>query len=65
MTDKEAAELIGVKKRTVGSWRRLERAPTPKQSLNIIEKSNGAVDWEGIYLPYAIKCKVSENEVVG
>ncbi len=52
-TDEVAAELFGVKKRTVSSWRRLERAPAPSQSLNIIEKTQGQIDWEGIYRPYA------------
>ena len=52
-SDEVAAELFGVKKRTVSSWRRLERVPAPRQSLNIIEKSEGAIDWEGIYRPYA------------
>ena len=52
-TDDIAAQLFGVKKRTVGSWRRMERVPTPLQSLRIIEKTKGTVDWQGIYLPYA------------
>ena len=52
-TDEVAAQLFGVKKRTVSSWRRLERAPAPSQSLNIIERSEGKIDWEGIYQPYA------------
>lgn len=52
-SDDVAAALFGVKKRTVSSWRRLERVPVPSQSLNIIEKSEGKVDWEGIYRPYA------------
>lgn len=52
-TDEVAAQLFGVKKRTVSSWRRLERAPAPSQSLKIIEKTEGKIDWEGIYRPYA------------
>lgn len=52
-TDDVAAELFGVSKRTVSSWRRMERAPTPMQALSIIEKTNGQVDWKGIYQPYA------------
>ena len=52
-TDEVAAKLFGVKKRTVSSWRRLERAPAPNQSLMIIEATDGKIDWKGIYLPYA------------
>ena len=52
-TDEVAAKFFGVKKRTVSSWRRLERAPAPSQSLNIIEKTDGKIDWKGIYHPYA------------
>jgi DNA-binding transcriptional regulator YdaS (Cro superfamily) len=53
-SDREIAELLGVKPRTVSSWRRMERVPSPMQSLNIIQKSNGKVDWKGIYQPYAL-----------
>lgn len=52
-TDEVAAKIFGVKKRTVSSWRRLERAPAPSQSLSIIEKTDGQIDWKGIYHPYA------------
>jgi hypothetical protein len=52
-SDEVAAQMFGVKKRTASSWRRFERAPTPSQSLKIIEISDGVVDWEGIYHPYA------------
>ncbi|MCJ8268185.1 MAG: hypothetical protein MJK04_02175 [Psychrosphaera sp.] len=52
-TDEVAAKFFGVKKRTVSSWRRLERAPAPSQSLNIIEKTDCKIDWKGIYHPYA------------
>lgn len=52
-TDEVAAKIFGVKKRTVSSWRRLERAPAPSQSLMIIEATEGEIDWKGIYLPYA------------
>lgn len=51
-TDEVAAKMFGVKKRTISSWRRLERAPAPCQSFHIIEKTNGEIDWQGIYQPY-------------
>ncbi|MCX4029567.1 helix-turn-helix transcriptional regulator [Endozoicomonas sp. SM1973] len=50
--DDEVAAMLGVKKRTVSSWRRMERAPTPEQAYNIIEKTQQVVDWQGIYQPY-------------
>ena len=53
-TDKKVAELLGVPIRTVQSWRRLQRSPNPVQSLKIVEKTKGVVDWEGIYRPYAL-----------
>jgi len=51
-TDDVSAKLFGVTKRTASSWRRMERAPSPMQSLKIIERSEGVVDWKGIYQPY-------------
>ncbi|MDE1466050.1 hypothetical protein [Spartinivicinus poritis] len=50
--DDEIAKILQVKKRTVSSWRRLERAPTPIQAYNIIKTFNGIIDWQGIYQPY-------------
>lgn len=52
--DDEVAELLGVKKRTVSSWRRLERAPTPEQAQDIIDRTDQVVDWKGIYHPYVV-----------
>ncbi len=63
-TDEAAAQLFGVKKRTVGSWRRMERVPSPLQSLKIIEKSEGAVDWQDIYLPY-VKYRLRQEKNKG
>jgi hypothetical protein len=51
--DEAAARLFGVAIRTASSWRRMERAPSPQQALNIVELSEGKVDWKGIYAPYA------------
>jgi hypothetical protein len=49
------ASLLGEKPRTVSSWYRQERIPSFTAGANIVLKSKGAVDWNGIYTPFAIK----------
>lgn len=48
------ASLLGEKPRTVLSWYRQERIPSFKSGANIIIKSRKAVDWNGIYSPFAV-----------
>jgi hypothetical protein len=56
------ASLLGEKSRTVLSWYRQERIPSFVAGANIIIKSKKAVDWNGIYSPFAIKLvKVGET----
>lgn len=45
--------IEGVSLSAVRQWRRMTRAPRPNAALQIIEKSGGLLDWEGIYLPIA------------
>ena len=47
--DNTAAKLIGVKPRTIASWRRGERFPRPDQVARILRASKGRVDYKGIY----------------
>ncbi|BBT82703.1 hypothetical protein H4G63_004502 [Salmonella enterica] len=49
----KAAELLKEKPRTVYSWYRKEKAPRLSSSLNIVSKSRGEVDYNGIYGPLA------------
>ena len=49
------ASLLDEKTRTVQSWYRHERLPRFSSAANILLKSEGAVDWNGIYEPYARK----------
>lgn len=49
------ASLLNEKTRTVQSWYRHERLPCFTSAANILLKSKGAVDWNGIYAPYAKK----------
>ncbi|MCI8212604.1 hypothetical protein AUC61_24025 [Pseudomonas sp. S25] len=49
------AGLLGEKPRTVLSWYRKERIPSFPAGANIVLKSKGVVDWNGIYSPFAIK----------
>lgn len=49
------ASLLGEKARTVSSWYRQERIPSFTAGANIVLKSKGLVDWNGIYTPFAIK----------
>ncbi len=47
------AALLGEKTRTVSSWYRRERIPSFAAGVNIVLKSKGLVDWNGIYTPFA------------
>lgn len=47
------AALLGESPRAVYSWYRRERAPSFRSALNIVTVSAGAVDWNGIYSPFA------------
>ena len=47
--DERAADAIGVKARTVGSWRRGERMPRPAHARCIILLSDGRLDFSSIY----------------
>ncbi|MBX7274431.1 hypothetical protein K2E95_00255 [Pseudomonas sp. ERGC3:01] len=49
------ASLLGEKTRTVASWYRQERIPSFTAGANIVLKSKGLVDWNGIYTPFAVK----------
>jgi len=49
--DKAASELFGIAERTAMSYRLGERKPRPEVAQRIIEKTNGRVDWAGIYAP--------------
>lgn len=47
-----AAAVLGEKRRTVDSWLRFESVPSFGAALNIIRKSGGRVDFNGIYNPF-------------
>lgn len=47
--DVAAANLFGVKRRTVESWRRGERVPRPSQANKIVRLTGGEVDFSSIY----------------
>ena len=51
--DEPAADLFGVKVRTVAGWRRGERRPRPQRARKIIAATarhpSGPVGWDGIY----------------
>lgn len=49
----KAAEVLGETKRVVSSWYYAERAPGLKSAVNIVRKSEHAVDFNGIYWPIA------------
>lgn len=49
------AGLLGEKPRTVSSWYRKERIPGFAAAMNIMVKTRGLVDWNGIYAPFARK----------
>lgn len=47
-----AAERLGENRRTVYSWTRFDRSPSFRAAMNIVEVSNGVVDFNGIYYPF-------------
>ena len=47
--DEAAADLFGVKLRTVQSWRRRERYPRAGQARLIVARSGGRTDFAGIF----------------
>ncbi|EMJ7098631.1 hypothetical protein ACGRSR_17960 [Vibrio owensii] len=49
----EAARLLKEKPRTVYSWYRQEKAPRLVSAINIVAKTRGLVDYNGIYTPLA------------
>lgn len=48
-----AADFLKEKPRTVYSWYRLEKAPRLASALNIVMRTRGRVDFNGIYGPLA------------
>lgn len=51
--DETVAARIGVKPRTVASWRRGERMPRPDQARRLVDLSDGALTWSDVYAPPA------------
>ena len=49
--DRAAAELFGITERAAESYRLGTRKPRPEVAQRIVVKTNGKVDWEGIYAP--------------
>lgn len=47
--DNAAAELFGVKVRTIESWRRRERFPRVEQARVIVTRTRNEVDYAGIF----------------
>lgn len=47
----EAARLFEIKPRTAESWKRRERYPRTSKAGEIIEATDGVVDYAGIYGP--------------
>ena len=52
-TIRAAADVLGEKPRTVYAWYRRDRIPSFGAALNSTIKSKGAVDWNGIFIPFA------------
>lgn len=47
-----AGKLLGDNPRTVLSWYRFDRAPSLRTAGRIVERTAGAVDYNGIYSPW-------------
>lgn len=46
---KKAAAILKEEPRTVESWKYGEKIPHPKSAKNIVEKTNGKVDYNGVF----------------
>lgn len=57
-----AAVLLGENPRTVRSWYRFDRVPLIENALNIVVRTKGEVDYNGIYGPIA-RTRVTRGEV--
>jgi hypothetical protein len=57
-----AAELLNEKRRTVDSWRRFESPPSFRSALNIVRRSHGLVDFNGIYVPHVRALEVGRGQ---
>lgn len=58
--DERAAELFDVTVRTAQSWRRRERYPRPIQARLIVARSDGRVDYAGIFGEDPIRSSAEE-----
>lgn len=58
--DVGAANVLEVKPRTVKSWRRGERVPGVLHAKNIVLRSGGDVDYNGLYGPLAEMIEAAE-----
>ncbi len=47
--DEQAAQVLGVKQRTVQAWRLGQRLPRTKAARQIVERTGGAVTLDEIY----------------
>ena len=54
-----AADVLRLRPRTVASWYRFERVPEIAMAANIVLRTNGRVDYNGIYAPIAANRKGS------
>ena len=48
----KAAKILKTKQTTVRSWVRFDRAPKAKNAREIVKRSSGLVDYNGIYQPF-------------
>ncbi len=58
----KAAEVLKMKERTVASWFDGSRTPSFTASLAIVKKTNGLVDYNGIYRSVIAARKVKKGE---
>lgn len=57
-----AAELLGEKRRTVDSWRLFQSPPAFRAAHKIVQRSQGLVDFNGIYAPYARALEAADGQ---
>jgi hypothetical protein len=58
----KVADKLGEQQRTVASWYRFERPPSFASALNIYRKTDGLVDFNGIYVPFVGRTRKQRAE---
>lgn len=49
------SKMLGVSREAINQWKRCETSPKTMIAYEIIQKTHGMLDWDGIYMPFVRK----------